>query len=276
MRYLVINADDFGISQSVNEAIIQAHQKGCLTSTSLMITAEAAGEAIKLAKANPSLNVGLHLVLGGGKSYLQHSEIPHLVDKGQNFSSWTTWASLNYQFNPKVKAELEAEIRAQLEAFAQSGLIMTHLDSHYHHHINPTVMGIILKLAQEFSIPTIRLPYEEIDINLQVEPSGRLQKTIGGKIFSMLRHSQQKHLQALGIPYLDRVYGLLQTGKITEQYLLSLLPLMQGNLVELYLHPDLLGRGSFELEALVSEKVKEAIVKAGFQLVGFNEVINQV
>jgi len=276
MRYLVINADDFGISQSTNKAIIQAHQQGCLTSTSLMITAQAAQEAIELAKANPSLNVGLHLVLGGGKSYLQHSEIPNLVDKRQDFSRWTTWASLNYQFNPRIKAQLQAEIRAQIEAFNRTGLIMSHLDSHYHHHLNPTVMGIILNLAREFSLPIVRLPYEEIDINLQVEPSGRLKKIIGGTVFARLRRSEEKRLKAMAIPYLDRVYGLLQTGRISEEYLLSLLPLMQGNSVELYLHPDLSGNGKIELDALLSPKVKEEINLAGFQLVGFKEVVKRI
>jgi hopanoid biosynthesis associated protein HpnK len=275
-RYLVINGDDFGISETANQAIIEAHQKGCLTSTSLMITGKAAKQAIELASANPSLSVGLHLVLGCGKSALKHRQIPHLVDKAGNFSNQATWASLNYQFNPQVKAELRAEIRAQLEAFRETGLTLSHLDGHLHHHINPTVMDIVLDLAEEFSIPIIRLPYEEIETTLQIEPQGRIKKIIGGTVFRRLRHTTAKQLQIRQMPYMDRVYGLLQTGRISETYLLQLLPLMQGNLVELYTHPDLVGSGQIELAALLSKSVRQKIADAGFSLVNYQEVLKAV
>jgi len=274
-RYLVINGDDFGISNTANQAIIQAHQKGCLTSASLMITGEAASEAVQLAHKYPDLSVGLHLVLGCGKSVLEYKKIPHLVNKKGNFSNLATWASLNYQFSPWVTEELRAEIYAQLEAFKKTGLTLSHLDGHLHHHVNPTVMNILLELAQEFSIPIIRLPYEEVEITLQLEPRGKFKKIIGGWVFSQLRLTEEKRLQAHNIPYMDRVYGLLQTGAISTHYLLRLIPLMQGKFVELYTHPDLQGNGIKELEALLSESVRETISKAGFNLVNYWEVLKQ-
>src|SRR5438067_12769786 len=86
-RRLIVNADDFGMSEAVNEAIIRAHRQGVLTSASLMVTGEAAAQAVQLAKENPGLAVGLHLVAVMGRSVLPQSEIPTLVDAAQNFSN---------------------------------------------------------------------------------------------------------------------------------------------------------------------------------------------
>ncbi len=275
-RYLVINGDDFGISSKVNQAIIRAYQEGCLTSTSLMVTGKAAQEAVQLAHCYPSLGVGLHLVLGCGTAVLSKQEIPHLVNREGNFSNNPTWAGLNYQFNPWTIQELRAEIRAQLEAFVKTGLTLSHVDGHLHHHVNPKVLKILLEFAKEFSIPTIRLPYEEVEITLQLEPSGRLSKMIGGWVFSQLRKAGEKQLKAYKIPYATRVYGLLQTGDISQNYLLGLIPLMQGDLIELYTHPNLEGKGRIELEALLSKSVRERIATAGFTLVNYQEALNQV
>ncbi|MFM7365334.1 MAG: ChbG/HpnK family deacetylase, partial [Cuspidothrix sp.] len=128
MSYLIINADDFGCSQSVNTAIIKAYKEGILTSTSLMVSGDAAQEAIALAKNHPNLAVGLHLVLVCGKSVLPPAQIPHLVDSQGNFSHNPTQAGLSYQFNLATRSELRLEIRAQLEKFRDSGLNLAHLD----------------------------------------------------------------------------------------------------------------------------------------------------
>src|SRR5882724_3324129 len=84
---LIINADDFGMSEEVNEAAIRAYKEGVLTSTSLMVTAAAFEQAVRLAKENPGLAVGIHLVTVVGKSVLPHREIPTLVDEKGNFSN---------------------------------------------------------------------------------------------------------------------------------------------------------------------------------------------
>src|SRR5438128_6027437 len=91
-RRLIVNADDFGMSEAVNEAIIRAHREGVLTSTSLMVTGDAAEQAVRLAKENPGLAVGIHLVAVMGRSVLPHSEIPTLVDEAQSFSNNPTAA----------------------------------------------------------------------------------------------------------------------------------------------------------------------------------------
>ncbi|MGB8698288.1 MAG: ChbG/HpnK family deacetylase, partial [Thermosynechococcaceae cyanobacterium] len=161
-RFAIVNGDDFGFSPGVNAAIVQAHQHGVLTSTSLMVTGAAFPEAIALAQAHPDLAVGLHLVLVCGKSALPPERIPHLVDSQGQFPDNPTQAGLRYQFSPAARQELRLEIRAQLEQFRQTGLPLAHVDGHLHLHAHPVVLDILIDLAPEFGIRVIRLPYEEL------------------------------------------------------------------------------------------------------------------
>lgn len=269
MKQLIINGDDFGYSTQVNQAIIQAHQQGILTSTSLMVTAEAFKEAVTLAKANPTLAVGLHLVLGCGKSVLPHTQIPNLVDKQNNFLDDPLKAGLRYHFNPKARQQLPLEIRAQLEKFRDTGLTLSHVDGHLHHHVNPVVLHTLVDLAAEFNIKYIRLPYEELNLNLKIAPQGLVGKAIAAVVFSRLRFAHQKLLTAKKIGFTDRVYGLSQTSKISEDYLTKLIPQISANLVEIYAHPNLQGPGKIELEALLSPKVQEIIKSSGYHLTNF-------
>lgn len=278
-RWMIINGDDFGFSSEVNHAIIKAYQEGILTSTSLMVTGAAFAEAVTLAKANPGLAVGLHLVLGCGKAVLSPAKIPHLVDKQGYFSHNPVKAGLTYQFNPNAQRELKAEIYAQLDKFRQTGLPLSHLDGHLHHHVNPSVLNIIMDLAPEFNIKVIRLPYEELSFTLKLDSHQWLSKLIGWLVFTNLHHYGKSKLIAHNIKVIDRVYGLLKTGQITENYLLALIPQIKANLVEIYAHPSLskigepanglIDAGKLELEALLSSKVKDIIKQQGFKLTNY-------
>jgi predicted glycoside hydrolase/deacetylase ChbG (UPF0249 family) len=97
---LIINGDDFGYSDAVNRAIIQAHQHGALTSASLMVNEAAAAQAVALAQAHPTLAVGLHLVLVLGSATVPHVEIPHITDAQGRFTNSSFQAGLQYYFSP--------------------------------------------------------------------------------------------------------------------------------------------------------------------------------
>jgi hopanoid biosynthesis associated protein HpnK len=239
MSYLIINADDFGFSQGVNAAIIQAHEEGILTSTSLMVSGDAAQNAIALAKNHPHLAVGLHLVLVCGKSVLPPAQIPNLVDSQGNFSNNPTQAGLSYQFNPATRAELRLEISAQLEKFRDSGLNLAHVDGHLHLHVHPVILNILTEFAAEFQIKFIRLPSEELSKNLKIDNRNLFTKIIWSIVFGQLRRYGEGLLKANQIKFADRVYGLLQTGDMSEEYLLGLIPQIEAELVEIYSHPDL-------------------------------------
>jgi hopanoid biosynthesis associated protein HpnK len=279
MSYLIINADDFGFSDDVNTAIIQAHEEGILTSTSLMVTGDAAQNAIALAKNHPHLAVGLHLVLVCGKSVLPPAQIPHLVDSQGNFSDNPTQAGLNYQFNQATRAELRLEISAQLEKFRNSGLNLAHVDGHLHLHVHPVILNILTEFAAEFKIKFIRLPSEELTKNLKIDRRNLFTKIIWSIVFGQLRNYGEGLLKTHNIKFADRVYGLLQTGNMSEEYLLSLIPQIEAKLVEIYAHPALVNTdtnngGEIELKALLSHKVRELLTVKGFELSNCAKVIH--
>ena len=278
MSYLIINADDFGFSQGVNAAIIKAHEEGILTSTSLMVSGDAAQEAIALSRNYPNLAVGLHLVLVCGKSVLPPVQIPHLVDSQGNFSNNPTQAGLTYQFNQATRAELRLEISAQLQKFRDSGLNLAHVDGHLHLHVHPVILNILTEFAAEFKIKFIRLPSEELTKNLKIDQRNLLTKIIWSIVFGQLRRYGEGLLKANQIKFANRVYGLLQTGDMSEKYLLDLIPQIEAELVEIYSHPALVNTetnngGEVELAALLSQEVRQLLTVKDFKLSNYNQLI---
>jgi hopanoid biosynthesis associated protein HpnK len=284
-RFVIINGDDFGFSSGVNHAIIQAHEQGILTSASLMVTGAAVEEAVALAKAHPTLAVGLHLVIGCGKAVLPPDQIPHLVDQAGNFPEDPVLTGLRYQFDRAAQRELPLEIRAQLEKFNQTGLSLAHVDGHLHHHAHPVVLRHLVNLADEFNIQVIRLPSEELWMTLKLDRSDLFTKLVWSLVFTGLRRYGEGLLQSKGIRFADRVYGLLQSGRMTESYLLELIPQIRADLVEIYSHPAIaiagepsngpLGLGVRELDALLSNNVRNKLLQAGFQLTNYAETAEQ-
>jgi predicted glycoside hydrolase/deacetylase ChbG (UPF0249 family) len=145
-------------------------------------------------------------------------------------------------------------------------------------HLHPFVLSCLVELAEEFGIRTIRLPREELSWNLAFELRAAGRKLLWAGIFSRLRRNGESRLSAAGIAFSDRVYGLLQTGRMTEAYWLDLLPRLTAQSVEIYCHPDASlpgeprngppGAGAAELAAVLSPPVREAIARAGFTLAG--------
>jgi hopanoid biosynthesis associated protein HpnK len=280
-RFVVINGDDFGFSSGVNRAIVEAHDRGVLTSTSLMVTGAAFEEAVELAKARPNLAVGLHLVLTCGRSALPPNQIPHLVDSQGYFSDQPNYTGWRYQFSRAARRELPLEIRAQLEKFRQTGLPLSHVDGHLHLHVHPVVLRHLADLADEFKIRFIRLPSEELTSTLKIDRSDLWTKLLWFTVYGGLRRYGEHVLKKKGIQYVDRVYGLLQSGRMTEDYLLNLIPKIQADRVEIYSHPAIaiagepsngpLGLGFAELEALLSEQVRDRFLQNGFRLTNYRE-----
>ncbi|HKF42252.1 MAG TPA: hopanoid biosynthesis-associated protein HpnK [Thermoanaerobaculia bacterium] len=276
MRTLAVTGDDFGSSEAVNRGIAEAHDRGILTRASLMVAGKAASEAVELARSRPRLAVGLHLVVVDGFAALPPRQVPNLVDSFGRFRGGPVLAGLRYQFSAAARRELFREIRAQLERFRDTGLPLSHVDGHHHMHLHPVVLRMLGSLAREFRIPEIRLPSEELLPALALDRSGAAAKVVSSAVFRLLRWNGKRRLSAAGIGFSERVYGLLATGRITEEYLLGLVPSIRAGRVELYCHPavprsgglarDSGENGPRELAALTSRRVREAVRIHGFVL----------
>ncbi|MCX8107766.1 MAG: ChbG/HpnK family deacetylase, partial [Verrucomicrobiae bacterium] len=141
---LVVTADDFGKSEAVNLAVETAHRRGIVTCASLMVTGEAFDQAVRIAKANPDLGVGLHLTLVCGRSCLGHERSTGLVDEEGRFADQPVWSGMRYFFNRDLRSRLADEIAAQFRAFERTGLPMDHVNGHLNIHLHPTVLDLVL------------------------------------------------------------------------------------------------------------------------------------
>jgi hopanoid biosynthesis associated protein HpnK len=269
-RRLIVNGDDFGASREVNEAVILAHRRGILTSTSLMVCGAACEHAVTLAKDNPGLAVGLHLTLVDGRPVMRPLEIPHVAGPNGAFPSGPTRAGLHYFFRPGARGELLREIEAQFEKFARSGLRFSHVDAHCHLHVHPVILDAIVEIARRYGVKRVRVPADGL---FSVLPFWRSAPWAGGYalLFKLLTRRMKRKLRRQGFTFPGRVYGNLLTGKMSREYVLSLLDGVPRGFSELYFHPSLSGSAkdvqrSRELSILMDPHVRSKIDRLGIVL----------
>lgn len=251
---LIVTADDFGLHTAVNQAVERGFRDGVLRAASLMVTAPAVADAVARAKRMPKLAVGLHLVLADGQSALPPSQIPALVDARGRFGDHMARDGVRFFFLPHVRRQLAAEIRAQFEAFAATGLPLDHVNAHKHFHLHPTVLSLMLSIGRGYGLRAVRWPAEP-------GSSPWLKPWL-----ALMRH----RLRRAGVRSNDQVFGIRHSGGMDEQALLDVVQRLPAGLSELYLHPATHGeltptvadyRHADELAALLSPRVQQAIAE---------------
>lgn len=270
-RRLIVNADDFGRSHSINQAIVQAHQRGILTTASLMVNAPAAAEAIELARQNPRLGVGLHITLAHGTSALPHSQIPNLTDAQNKFSNDPVAAGFKYFRDRRCHAQLELEIAAQFDRFFKTGLPLDHVNGHLHFHLHPTIFNILSRRAAEWHIRHFRLTRDPFFLNARLAKGRWLYRLSHALIFTALSRRAAKGFAGASIRSPAHVFGLLQNALVDEPFILSLLPELPPGDSELYSHPSL-DEFKNEFDALVSPKVRAAVNQLGIKLIRYTDL----
>lgn len=175
-RYLVVNADDFGLTAGVNAGIIGAFARGIVRSASLMVTTPGFDDAVALAQAHPELDLGLHLALTNVPPALAPERVPSLVDRDGRFPSLNVWQR-RVALRQLRPAELRAELYAQVARARRTGLRFTHLDGHHHVHLFGPVAAIVADIASIHKIPIVRrvkdAPCETKNAALAPAPSPR-------------------------------------------------------------------------------------------------------
>ena len=271
MKALAITADDFGLHEAVNEAIEQAHTGGVLTCASLMVGADAVEDAVRRARALPQLAVGLHVVLADGRAVLPPRRIPALVDDSGRFADRMAREGVRFFALPRVRRQLEAELRAQFAAFAASGLPLDHVNAHKHFHLHPTVLSMLLSIGAEYGHPPVRWPHEP---RWAAQSGGALASALLSPWLALMRW----RLRAAGAASNDQVFGLAGTGAMDETRLLAILQRLPEGFTEIYLHPATRNgltpamhayRHRDELDALLSPRVREAVRACGAATGGF-------
>jgi len=268
---LIVNGDDFGSSHGANNAIIRAHREGILTSASLMVNGNAADHAVRLARENRGLGVGIHLTLVCGKSTLKPSETFGLVNHRFEFSNSPFLVGLKYYFNSKIRPSLRQEIDAQFREFRLTGLPLDHLNGHCNLHLHPTIFAIVKRHTRDWGVRSIRVTNDPLLLNLRIAAGRYLYRLFHALVFSRLSARARPSLERRGVFQTDHVFGLLQHGRITEKYLLRLLEELRPGNYELYAHPDDQEHAG-ETEALCSPRVRQRIDELGIQLVRYQDL----
>ena len=271
-RRLIVNADDFGLSASVNAAVIRAHRDGLLTTASLMVNETGFDEAVKLAKENPKLGVGLHLVLLQGHSALPPEKIPGLVNSRGEFSGSPVAVGMNYFFKRGLREQLRAEIHAQFEKFRSTGLPLDHVNGHLHLHLHPTIFRILMEDSEKLGVRHLRLTRDCLSRSRRISRGHFFYKISHAAIFGFLSGRARKTLAQKKIRHAQITFGLLQNSRVDEEYILKLLPELPPGDSELYSHPSL-GEFKHEFDALVSPRVRELVKKLGIELIRHQDLI---
>ena len=277
---VIFNADDFGRSPSINAAVIKAHREGVLTSASLMVTGDAVEQAVDMAYCTPTLAVGLHLVVIDGRSVLPAEEIPHLVNDQGYFLDDPLRAGLGYFFGSPQRRELEKELKAQFERFAATGLSLSHVDGHLHMHLHPAVFNLVVPLALQYGAQGLRLPRDDYWFALRYDRQQFMTKLAWAFVFILLTRWCYKRLQGHRLAVTQKVYGLMQSGKMQEDYVVKLLRHLHVASAELYFHPDLvngpeaLGPNAGDLLSLLSPQVWQVVAERSMHLATYPTLID--
>ena len=271
VRRLIVNADDFGLLASVNQAVIRAHRDGILTTASLMVNEPGFDEAVKLAKENPRLGVGLHLTFLMGHSALPPEKIPGLTNASGEFSRSPVGVGLRYFFKGSLRGPLRAEIHAQFEKFHATGLKLDHVNGHLHLHLHPTIFKILMEDAEQLRITHLRLTRDCLARSRRMSRGYLFYKVSHAAIFEFFSRRARPVLAAKKIRHAQITFGLLKDSEVDEEYILKLLPELPPGDSELYSHPSL-DKFKHEFAALISPRVCELVYKLGIELIRYQDL----
>lgn len=272
---VIVNADDYGMTEGISRAIVHSHTHGIVTATSAMALGPAFARTAPWLDDAPDLAVGLHLAaVGEDPPLLGAAEIPTLVDRHGSFAALSSMRMVpRLALGGVDPADLEREFQAQHDAFVQAtGRRPTHVDTHHNLHLWPSVAGVVAGLAARWEVPVVRRPWSR-----RHGPVGfgvrHLAHGLGG---TLDRHQRR---------YADAFFGIDEGGRLDVAALVRLLHGLRhrlapdpGAVVEIAVHPgepddpDLArypwpgARRDLELDALTSPAVQEAITAAGLTL----------
>ena len=285
MRRLIVNADDFGLTAGVNRAIIEGNHSGIVTSATLMANAKATDAAIDLARTQPSLKTGCHVVLIDGVPLA--SNLPSLTDGSPRFRSSLKQFALAATRGQIAADEIQREVEAQIRKLQSCGVTITHVDSHKHTHMFPCVLRPMLRAAKACGIRAVRNPFEP----LKSWPAGmvlgspglwlRLAGVMGFQIFAA---EFRRALKEEGMVSTDGTVGIAVTGMLDQKRLLRILEALPEATWELVCHPgysdpDLQAAGTrltqsreIELSALTSAETKKALARRQIDLISYADL----
>jgi len=285
VRRLIVNADDFGLTAGVNRAIVEANRLGVLTSATMMANARAFDEAAALARSQPGLKMGCHVVLIDGDPV--SANLPTLTNGLGRFRTSLKEFALAAVRRQISADEIQQETEAQIRKIQSRGITLTHVDSHKHTHMFPHILRPVLRAAKACGIKAVRNPFEPFRAwphGAVLAAPGLWLRSAGVTAFQMFAAEFRRALKEEGMRSTDGTVGIAATGKLDRKMLLRILKALPEGIWELVSHPgysdaDLKAAGTrltmsreIELSALTSAETKEALERQKIELISYAEL----
>jgi predicted glycoside hydrolase/deacetylase ChbG (UPF0249 family) len=282
MPRLIVNADDYGLTRGVNEAIQQVFDGGGLTSATLMAGAAQAENAASFAIANPSLGVGCHIVLLDGKPAAPTAEVASLLQPGTENFYLTLGAFLRALFAGRIRrAHIATEASAQLQRLRSLGIQPTHVDTHKHTHMFPQVLEPVLDAAMNAGVFAVRNPMEPAWAVAATPGAGMIRKREVSVLRMLYRERFLAAVRQRQFVTTDGALGVAATGSLREADVRALLGNLPEGTWELVCHPGYVDDElahiktrlveSREIEAAVLMKLPD-IVSSDTRLMHYGEL----
>jgi hopanoid biosynthesis associated protein HpnK len=291
VRRLIINADDFGLTAGVNRAIVEAHEKGVVTSATLMATGQAFDQAVALAQSRPRLAVGCHVVLVDGSPVLERARVSHLLSRrggaanGQSHFRRTMSAFVTHALlDRRISDEIENEAKAQISKLQSAGIKVTHLDSHKHTHVFPQVLRPLLRAARACGVSAMRNPLEPVRWSQLATRPGLLSRWTQVGVLRSLAKQFRGAVREAGMATPDGTFAIVATGSLDERVLRSMLENLPEGTWELVCHPGyndadlakirtrLRNSREQELRILTSESIRDLLKASGIEVISYQEL----
>lgn len=270
MKYLIVTADDLGLTKSINEGIAKACREGIVSSVSVIPTGEAFGDAIKVIKDLGLKEIGAHLAL---------TETKPLLNSSKFYKNHNRFFK-DIFFRNSDLGGFKRELKAQLELLKRAGVKITHINSHEHIHIIPEILDILISLAKEFNIPALRYPRRDRPMR-----PFNIKDLYKKSVLSYFSGRSRDIFRSSGLLYTDHFLGLLDAGKLKEDLLIEMLGGLKDGVTELVCHPGFLSPevmdsykwhagAEEELFALTDKRIKNFINNNGIKLISYEDFLS--
>ncbi len=280
MTNLIVNADDFGLTEGINRGIVDGFNNGIITSASLIATMPAFQHAVGLAMENPDLDIGVHLSLTVGRPCSNSTRLAPILKEGEFIRSYFHVIRSIYA-NRIHMGDIENEISAQISKIKEAGLEISHVDSHQHIHMVPCLFKLMITLMKELQIPFVRIPDELVSTKQLVTTKGW-----GLFVLGLIGRVSRKKVLRARLDTTDYFWGLSCSEAMSLDDLTHILRSLRPGINELMCHPGyndgtldpVYGGPSFrqeELAALTYQEVFELLKQRGIQLTNYREILSQ-
>jgi len=236
MKKLIINADDLGFSEEINEAVRKCFETEAITGASIMACGSYFDEACRMLNGLGKQQIGVHLTLTGGLIPVSGSKtlIGTLLGGVDTFvSAYKDFAKLLVCGNV-AKEEIFIELENQLKKVTDAGFVITHLDSHEHIHMFPVVLEVVIKLAKKYNVPYIRMPFEKFRV---VSKEFKIKDFFRFMALRAFTLGEKKNLKKNNLSFNDAFLGHFHSGRINQSILSFMLRTLSEGVTELAVHP---------------------------------------